>query len=43
MDKIKEDLETKNGEILQIMKDHASIGRRHGIGLSCKKHILINC
>ncbi|XP_050574988.1 uncharacterized protein LOC126914701 isoform X2 [Bombus affinis] len=34
MDKIKEDLETKNGEVLQIMKDHASIGRRYGIRLS---------
>lgn len=43
MDKIKEDLETENGEVLQIMKDHAFIGRRYGIQLSCKKYILINC
>lgn len=43
MDKIKEDLETENVEVLQIMKDHAFIGRRYGIQLSRKKHILINC
>ncbi|XP_043580607.1 uncharacterized protein LOC122566840 isoform X2 [Bombus pyrosoma] len=34
MDTIKEDLQTKNSEVLQIMKDHASMGRRYGIQLS---------